>query len=93
MRRIAIGAALIGAGVLVARTLAPKLHKRFMAGCERMFEQMPDDFPPKRMMRALDEIRANTTRTVELLEERQEAAGGSERLGDAPSTTAAGHAT
>jgi len=73
MRRIAIGAVLIGAGVLAARTLAPKLRERFVAGCERMLEQMPDNFPPKRMMQGLDEIRANTTRTVELLEERETA--------------------
>jgi len=76
MRRIAIGAVLIGAGVLVARTLAPKLRERFVAGCERMLEQMPDNFPPKRMMHGLDEIRANTTRTVELLEERETAGVG-----------------
>lgn len=72
MRRIAIGAALTGAG-LVARALAPKLHARLLARCERMFEQMPDDFPPKRMMRGIEEIRTNTARTLELLEERKQA--------------------
>jgi hypothetical protein len=75
MRRIAIGAALAGVGVLVARALAPKLHERLMAACERMFEQMPESFPPKRMMRGIDEVRANTARTLELLEE-QRAVGG-----------------
>jgi hypothetical protein len=71
MRRITI-AALAGAGVLVIRALAPKLHDRMIAGCERMFERMPDEFPPKRMMRGIDEIRANTARTVELLEHREQ---------------------
>ena len=42
MRRRAIGVALTGVVVLVARALAPKLHARLMARCERMFEQLPD---------------------------------------------------
>jgi hypothetical protein len=65
--------ALTGVGVVVARLLAPKLHARLLAACERMFEQMPNDFPPKRMMRGIDEIRANTARTLELLEQRRRA--------------------
>jgi hypothetical protein len=65
--------ALTGVGVVVARLLAPKLHARMLAACERMFEQMPNDFPPKRMMRGIDEIRANTARTLELLEQRRRA--------------------
>jgi hypothetical protein len=68
MRRIAISAALIGGVVVAARVLAPKLHARMMAACEEMFEQMPEDFPPKRMMGAIEEIRENTARTLALLE-------------------------
>ncbi len=75
MRRIAVAAALIGAGVLTARALAPRLHARMLAACEGMFEHMPDSFPPKRMLRGIEEIRANTARTVELLEAREEARG------------------
>jgi len=70
-RRTATGLALAGAGVLIGRALAPPLHQRMLAGCERMFERMPDDFPPKRMMRGIDEIRATTTRTLEVLQERE----------------------
>lgn len=72
MRRIVIAAVLAGAGVLVARSLVHKVnpHERLIARCERMFEQMPDDFPPKRIMRGVEEIRANTARTLELLEQR-----------------------
>ena len=53
MRRIVTAAALTGVGVLVARAVIPKLklHERGMAGCERMFQQMPEDLPPKRIMR------------------------------------------
>jgi hypothetical protein len=78
MRRIAIGAALIGVGVLVARALAPKLHARLLAKCEHMFEEMPDTFPPKRVVRGIEEIRANTVRTLELLGERERQAGSAE---------------
>jgi hypothetical protein len=93
MRRIATAAALTGAGVLVARALVPKLklHERGMAGCERMFQQMPEDFPPKRMMRGIEEIRANTARALELLEERQRE-GEAEPPGEISSTEAVGHA-
>lgn len=90
-RRIAIGAALGGIGVLVARASAPKVHARLMAGCERMFEQMPESFPPKRMMRGLEEIRANSARTLALLEERAQAAE-AEPLGEASSTRVVSHA-
>lgn len=70
MRRIAIGAALIGGVVVVAWVLVPKLHERMLAACKRMFEQMPEDFPPKRMLGGIEEIRENTARTLELLQRR-----------------------
>ena len=73
MRRLVIAAALIGGGVFAVRALAPRLHARMLAACKGMFEQMPDDFPPKRMMGGIEEIRANTTRVLELLEERTQA--------------------
>jgi hypothetical protein len=73
MRRRVIGVAFAGASALAARALAPRLHARLMAGCERMFEQMPDDFPPKRMMRGIEETRANSARTLALLEAREQA--------------------
>jgi hypothetical protein len=72
MKRLAIGAALIGGGVVFVRALAPKLHARMLAACKGMFEQMPDDFPPKRMS-GIEEIRANTARTHALLEELKQA--------------------
>ena len=68
MRRIVIVGALGAACVLIARARLPKLHERLMARCEAMFERMPDTFPPKRMMRGIEEIRVNTARTMELLE-------------------------
>lgn len=70
MRRIAISAAVIGGVVVAARVLAPKLHARMLATCEGMFERTPENFPPKRMLGGIEEIRANTTRILELLDER-----------------------
>ena len=46
------------------------MHVRLMARCEAMFEQMPDSFPPKRMMEGVEELRGSTARIVELLEAR-----------------------
>ena len=60
MRRMVIGAALVGGVVLAARALAPKLHARMMAACTHMFEHARDDFPPRRMSDGIEEIRANT---------------------------------
>lgn len=56
-----------------------------------MFEQMPDSFPPERTMRGIEEIRADTARTLEPLVER-ESAGEAERLGEVASTRAVSHA-
>ena len=72
IRQIAARAALVGAAALVLRALAPTLHARMLAACEHMFEEMPDSFPPKRMLRGIDEIRVHSARTVELLEERRQ---------------------
>ena len=68
MRRIAIIAAVIGASALVLRAGAVKLHERLAARCEAMFERMPDTFPPKKMLRGIEDIGARTSRIVELLE-------------------------
>lgn len=59
--------------MLVSHAFAPRLHARLTAGCERMFEQMPDAFPPKRMLRGIEETRANSERMLALLEAREHA--------------------
>jgi hypothetical protein len=79
MRRIVIGAILTGVGVLIFRGLRPKLRKRFRAAFGRMFEQMPDNFPPKQMMQSVEQIRQKTASILELLEERKPATGAPEQ--------------
>ena len=49
-----------------------------------MFQEMPEDLPPKRIMRGIEEIRADTARTRELLEGRK-SAGEAEPAPVAPS--------
>ena len=73
MGRMATRLALAGVGVLALRALAPKLHARLLVACEHMFDEAPDNFPPKRMLRDIEEIRANSARTLVLLEEREHA--------------------
>jgi hypothetical protein len=71
MRGIATRLALAGASVLALRALAPKLHARILVACGHMFDEAPDNFPPKRMLKGIEEIRVNSARTLELLEERE----------------------
>jgi hypothetical protein len=71
MRRVAVGAAFAALAVVALRALAHRLHARLLVACERMFEEMPESFPPKRMLRGIEEISANSERTLELLEGRE----------------------
>ena len=71
LRRTATALALAVVAVSVARRLAPKLHARLLVRCERMFDQMPDEFPPKRMLRGIEELRADSARALELLEKHE----------------------
>ena len=67
MKKVVIGAVLVGGGAYGIRRFAPKFGEWCMAHCEQMFEQMPDEFPPKRMMRGIDEIREQNTRILQEL--------------------------
>ena len=42
-----------------------------MGKCEEIFGQMPDDFPPKRVMCSLEEIREQNTRILRHLEQEE----------------------
>ena len=39
--------------------------------CDRMLANMPESFPPNRMMADLDSLKVKTERILEVLEERQ----------------------
>lgn len=57
-------------GVTAGRVFGPEMRERWMEGVERTFEQAPEMFPPKRMLRGIEETRANTERILGLLEQR-----------------------
>jgi hypothetical protein len=57
------GVVMVGGGVLLIRLIGPKLS----AHMDRMFEDAPDDFPPKWMYLNITAIRENTERILEAL--------------------------
>lgn len=69
MRKIIIGAAAVVAVFAVLRRFGPALGKRAMRKCEEMFDRMPEEFPPKRMMRGIEEMREQNARILRHLEE------------------------
>ena len=91
MRRIVLVGVPVGVGVLVARGRGARLSQRLVAHCEAMFERMPDAFPPKRMMRSVEEMRVHTNRMLELLEADEQEAD-KRRPPDAASGEAVRHA-
>jgi hypothetical protein len=68
MKRILIVGAFATIAFLILRPRVSKLRERLEARCEAMFEQMPNTFPPKKMMRGIDEIQVTTGRILQLVE-------------------------
>ena len=76
MKRLAIRV-LFAAGVMLAvRKVVdmgwPALRARCSEMCDRMLDEMPESFPPKRMMTDLDHLKDQTARILEVLEHRTE---------------------
>jgi hypothetical protein len=63
-RRLLTVGAVVGIGVVAVRLAGPKLGQRM----ERMFEDAPEDFPPKWMYLNITAIRENTERILEALQ-------------------------
>lgn len=76
MRRILIFAVLAAGMFLAMRRMAgmagPVMRERCSEMCDRMLANMPESFPPNRMMADLETLKEQTTRILEVLEERQE---------------------
>ena len=53
----------------------PDMRKRCSEMCDRMLDNMPESFPPNRMMADLEALKERTGRILEVLEERGEADG------------------
>ena len=52
----------------VLRRFAPALRDRAMAKCQEMFDHMPEESPPKRMMHSIEAIREQNSRILRDLE-------------------------
>lgn len=71
MKRMFIGAAAVVTAAAALRRFGPALGRRAMTKCGEMLARMPEDFPPKRIMRGIEEIRDQNARILHHLEERE----------------------
>lgn len=73
MKRLAIFT-LLAVGLMVAmrkivQAGGPALRAGCSEMCDRMLEQMPESFPPNRMMSDLESLKEQTGRILEMLED------------------------
>jgi hypothetical protein len=68
MKKLIIGAVAFVAALAALRRFGPALGERAMRKCGEMFDRMPEEFPPGRMMRSIEEIREQNTRILRQLE-------------------------
>ncbi len=76
MKRLIILTVLVAGMFLAMRKLAkkagPGMRERCSEMCDRMLANMPDSFPPNRMMSDLDSIKEQTARILNMLEAQTE---------------------
>jgi hypothetical protein len=76
MKRLAILAVLAAALTLAVWKMVqldgPAVRARCSEMCERMLDQMPESFPPNRMMADLDDLKEQTARILDVLERHAE---------------------
>jgi hypothetical protein len=68
MKKAIIGGAVLVAGVAALRRFGPAIRGWAMRECQEMFDRMPEEFPPKRMMRSVEEVREQNERILEVLD-------------------------
>ena len=82
MRRLIIFTVVATGMLLAMRKLAegqgPAMRGRCSEMCDRMLTNMPESFPPNRMMTDLKAIKEQTARILEVLEESEEVDGSKE---------------
>jgi hypothetical protein len=69
VKKMIIGAAVFVAALAALRRFGPALGERAMRKCEEMFDRMPEEFLPKRMMHSLEELREQNSRILRDLDE------------------------
>ena len=74
MRRLIIFTMFAAGMFLAIRRMAkregPAMGERCSEMCDRMLANMPESFPPNHMMADLEALKEQTTRILELLEEK-----------------------
>ncbi len=87
MRRLPIFAVLAVGMFLAMRKIAeragPAMGERFSEMCDRLLANMPESFPPNRMMADLEALKEQTARILEVLEEREDV-GSKRKLSRSP---------
>ncbi len=87
MRRLPIFAVLAAGTFLamrkIAETAGPAMRERCSEMCDRMLANMPESFPPNRMMADLEALKEQTARILEVLEEREDV-GSKRKLSRSP---------
>jgi hypothetical protein len=73
MKKTIVGAAVFVAAIAALRRFGPALHERAMRKFQEMFEHMPEELPPKRIMRGIEEIREQNARILHHLDEQRTA--------------------
>ena len=76
MRRLLFFAVLAAGTALairrIAETAGPAMRERCSEMCDRFLVNMPESFPPNRIMADLDALKEQNARILEVLEEREE---------------------
>ena len=79
MRRFIIFAMFAAGMFLVMRKMAekagPVMGERCSEMCDRMLANMPESFPPNRMMADLETLKEQTARILDVLEEHEKEDG------------------
>lgn len=72
MKKVLLGTAVVVAAVAGLRRFGPALEERAMRKCEAMFDRMPADFPPKRMLRGIEQVQEQNTHILHQPQEEKE---------------------
>jgi hypothetical protein len=83
VKRVVVFIMIVAGISLAVRKIAggagPEMRERCAEMCDRMLDNMPESFPPNRMMADLEALKERTARILEVLEERGEVDGQQEQ--------------
>jgi len=68
MKKIIVGGVVVGTVTATLVRLAPRIREGAVTTCLRVFEAMPDELPPKRIIRGIEKIQDQNARVLRLLE-------------------------